>query len=68
MSAEIEEIKSQIEVLVEKVADLAIQDLRETISAGEDKSSSKEKQLVRVRRSLEKASHLLSGIEDEIRH
>ena len=64
MSSEIEEIRSQIEGLVEKVADLAMQDLRETIDAGEQKSSSKEKQLIRVRRSLEKASHLLSGLSD----
>jgi len=64
MSSDIEEIRSQIEGLVEKVADLAMQDLRETIDAGEQKSSSKEKQLIRVRRSLEKASHLLSGLSD----
>lgn len=64
MSYEIEEIRSQIDGLVEKVADLAMQDLRDTISAGEEKSSFKEKQLVRVRRSLEKASHLLLGLEE----
>ena len=64
MSSEIEEIRSQIEGLVEKIADLAMQDLRETIDAGEQKTSSKEKQLTRVRRSLEKASHLLSGLSD----
>jgi DNA topoisomerase IB len=63
MNSEIEEIRSQIEGLVERVADLAMQDLRETIDAGEVKSSSNEKELVRVRRSLEKASHLLSGLE-----
>ena len=64
MSNEIEEIRSQIDGLVEKVADLAMQDLRDTISAGEEKSSFKEKQLVCVRRSLEKASHLLLGLEE----
>ncbi len=64
MSSEIEEIRSQIEGLVEKISDLAMQDLRETIDAGEQKSSSKEKELVRVRRSLEKASHLLLGLSD----
>jgi hypothetical protein len=64
MSSEIEEIRSQIEGLVEKIADLAMQDLRETIDAGEQKSSSKEKELIRVRRSLEKASHLLLGLSD----
>mgnify|MGYP007106982332 FL=1 len=64
MSNEIEEIRSQIDGLVEKVADLAMQDLRDTISAGEEKSSHKEKQLVRVRRSLEKASHLLLGLAE----
>ena len=64
MSNEIEEIRSQIDGLVEKVADLAMQDLRDTISAGEEKSSFKEKQLVRVRRSLEKASLLLLGLDE----
>ena len=64
MSKEIEEIRSQIDGLVEKVADIAMQDLRDTISAGEEKSSFKEKQLVRVRRSLEKASHLLLGLDE----
>ncbi len=63
MSTEMEEIRSQIDVLIEKVADLAMQDLRETIDAGEEKSSTKEKQLIRVRRSLEKASHLLSDLD-----
>jgi len=58
-----EEIRTQIDVLIEKVADLAMQDLRETIDAGEEKSSTKEKQLIRVRRSLEKASHLLSDLD-----
>ena len=64
MSSEIEEIRAQIEGLVEKVTDLAMQDLRQTIDAGEQKSSSREKLLIRVRRSLEKASHLLSGLID----
>ena len=68
MSGEIEEMRSQIEDLVGKVSDIAMQDLRETIDAGEDKASSKEKQLLRVRRSLEKAYHLLSDLEDEVRH
>jgi hypothetical protein len=63
MSTEMEEIRTQIDVLIEKVADLAMQDLRETIDAGEEKSSTKEKQLMRVRRSLEKASHLLSDLD-----
>ena len=63
MTTEMEEIRTQIDVLIEKVADLAMQDLRETIDAGEEKSSTKEKQLIRVRRSLEKASHLLSDLE-----
>ena len=64
MSTEMEEIRTQIDVLIEKVSDLAMQDLRETIDAGEEKSSTKEKQLIRVRRSLEKASHLLSDLEN----
>jgi len=64
MSSEIEEIRAQIENLVEKIADLAMQDLRARIDAGEEKSSSKEKQLIRARRSLEKASHLLSDLRD----
>ena len=64
MSSEIEEVRAQIEDLVEKIADLAMQDLRERIDAGEEKSSSKEKQLIRARRSLEKASHLLLDLRD----
>ena len=64
MSSEIEEVRAQIEDLVEKIADLAMQDLRERIDDGEEKSSSKEKQLIRVRRSLEKASHLLLDLRD----
>ncbi len=63
MTTEMEEIRTQIDVLIEKVSDLAMQDLRETIDAGEEKSSTKEKQLIRVRRSLEKASHLLSDLD-----
>ena len=36
MSSEIEEIRAQIEDLVEKIADLAMQDLRERVDAGEE--------------------------------
>ena len=63
MSIEIEEIRSQIGVLVERIADLALKDLRDTIDAGEDKTSSNEKQLTRARRSLEKAAYILSDID-----
>ena len=63
MSIEIEEIRSQIEVLVERVADLALNDLRDTIDAGKDKTSSNEKQLTRARRSLEKAAYILSAMD-----
>lgn len=63
MSIEIEEIRSQIEVLVERVADLALNDLRDTIDEGKDKTSSNEKQLTRARRSLEKAAYILSDMD-----
>ena len=63
MNSEIEGIKSQIEILAERVADLTLHELRENLDAGGEKASAKEKQLARARRSLEKAAHILSGLD-----
>ena len=63
MSIEIEEIRSQIVVLVERGAYLALNDHRDAIDEGKDKTSSNEKQLTRARRSLEKAAYILSDMD-----
>mgnify|MGYP006095310557 CR=1 FL=1 len=63
MKSEIEAIRSDLESIAEKIADLALINLRENIEQGGENITKEDRQLTRVRRSLEKAIHLLSELE-----
>ena len=53
------DISDRLAAIAEEIADLAMERLRDSIEAGETKSSEEEKRLARARRSVEKAAYLL---------
>lgn len=53
------DISDRLAAIAEEIADLALESLRDSIEAGETKSSEEEKRLIRARRSVEKATYLL---------
>ena len=53
------DISDRLAAIAEEIADLAMESLRDSIEAGETKSSEEEKRLTRARRSVEKAVYLL---------
>jgi len=60
MAGEFDDIKNRLDGIAEELADLAIQRLRDSIDAGGTELPVDERRLTRARRSVEKASHLLS--------
>lgn len=61
--ADIDEIKSRLESIAEELADLAVAALREAVEAGAEKRPEVERRLTRARTAVEKAAHLLDGVE-----
>jgi len=59
VAGEFDRIRSQLEVIAEELADLAISRLRESIDAGGSELPVDERRLTRARRAVEKAIHLL---------
>jgi hypothetical protein len=55
------EVCAEIERLAERIGDLAVDELRRAVSAGEEKRPELERRLTRVRHGLERAAHLLGG-------
>ena len=53
------DISDRLAGIAEEIADLALESLRDSIEAGETRSSDEEKRLTRARRSVEKAVYLL---------
>ncbi|MCY4665787.1 MAG: hypothetical protein OXC00_14095 [Acidimicrobiaceae bacterium] len=53
------DISERLSAISEEIADLALESLRDSIEAGETKSSDEEKRLARARRAVEKAAYLL---------
>ncbi len=64
MPGEFDEIRSRLETIAEELGDLAIQRLRESIDAGGDELPVDERRLIRARRAVEKAVHLLEEPDD----
>ena len=64
MAGEFDEIRGRLEGIAEELADLAIVRLRESIDAGGTEYPVDEKRLIRARRAVEKAIHLLEEPDD----
>ena len=63
--ADLEEIRSRLEAVIEDLADLAIEHLREAVASGGDASD--ERRITRARRAVERAVAILGGArEDEV--
>jgi ElaB/YqjD/DUF883 family membrane-anchored ribosome-binding protein len=62
-SEELESIRSELSAIAERVADLAIQSLREAISEGAKSRPPLERQLTRARNAIERANAILAGAE-----
>jgi hypothetical protein len=62
-SEELESIRSELSAIAERVADLAIQSLREAISERAKGRPPLERQLTRARNAIERAIAILAGAE-----
>jgi hypothetical protein len=58
----VDDVRARLESIGEELADLALDRLREAISAGE-KTSAAERLITRARRSVEKAAVLLGQVD-----
>ena len=64
MAGEFEELRVRLESIAEELADLAMLRLRESIDAGGAELPVDERRLLRARRAVMKAAHLLEEADD----
>jgi len=57
----IEEVRSELHRLAERLGDLAYEQLRRAVDDGATKRPELERRLTRARRAVERAAHLLGG-------
>lgn len=63
MRERVDELASRLDTIAEEIADLAIDTLRNALRAGGSGRPVSEKQLTQARRAVEKAAHVLRGID-----
>lgn len=63
MAGDLEEVAAELAGLAERLADLAIDRLRQAVGEDGDAASAaaEERRITRARRAVEKAAHLLAG-------
>ena len=64
MAGEFEELRVRLESIAEELADLAMLRLRESIDAGGTELPVDERRLIRARRAVMKAAHMLEEAGD----
>ena len=64
MAGEFEELRVRLESIAEELADLAMLRLRESIDAGGTELPMDERRLIRARRAVMKAAHMLEEADD----
>ena len=64
MAGEFEELRVRLESIAEELADLAMLRLRESIDEGGAELPVDERRLIRARRAVMKAAHLLEEADD----
>ena len=64
MAGEFEELRVRLESIAEELADLAMLRLRESIDAGGTELPGDERRLIRARRAVMKAAHMLEEADD----
>lgn len=65
MTRRTDEIAERLSAISDEIADLAIDSIREALRSGATSRPAAEKRLTQARRAVEKAAHLLRGVEDE---
>lgn len=65
MAGEFDDIRVRLEGIAEELADLGLVRLRESVDAGGSELPVDEKRLVRARRAVEKAVHILTEVDDQ---
>jgi len=63
MRERIDDVADRLDAIAEEIADLAIDTLRSALRSGGSGRPPSEKQLTQARRAVEKAAHVLRGIE-----
>ena len=63
MRDRVDELAARLDTIAEEIADLAIDTLRSALRAGGSGRPASEKQLTQARRAVEKAAHVLRGID-----
>ena len=64
MAGEFEELRVRLESIAEELADLAMLRLRESIDTGGTELPVDERRLIRARRAVMKAAHMLEEADD----
>jgi len=58
-----DDIAERLSAISDEIADLAIDSIREALRSGATSRPAAEKRLTQARRAVEKAAHLLRGVE-----
>jgi len=65
VSERFDDIADRLDAIAEEIAEAAIDELRAALHRGDGKRPALEKRLTQSRRAVEKAAHVLRGIDDE---
>ncbi len=60
MAGQLDDLRSRLDGIAEELADLALDRLRASVEAGEQRAPAQERRLTRARRAVEKASAILA--------
>jgi len=60
-----ESLAEQLDTISEQIAENALDELKAALRRGEQKRPARERTLTQARRAVEKAAHLLRGLDDE---
>ena len=63
MRERVDELADRLDAIADEIADLAIDTLRGALRSGASGRPASEKQLTQARRAVEKAAHVLRGID-----
>lgn len=64
MTSRYDDLADRLSAISEEIADLAIDSIRQALRSGSSGRPATEKQLTQARRAVEKAVHVLRGIDD----
>ena len=65
MTGRADDLAERLSAISDEIADMAIDSIREALRSGATARPAAEKRLTQARRAVEKAEHLLRGLEDD---